>query len=64
MHVKPNDIDEMIAKKYMSIGNQVVIHPYDDDPGVLGLRNDQSGQAPFVIHVFPGKFKILIEGEK
>jgi len=64
IHVKPTDIDEMIAKKYMSIGNQVVIHSYDDDPGVLGLRSDPSGQAPFMIHVFPGKKKILIEGEK
>jgi len=54
----------MISKKYMSIGNQVVIHPYDEDTSVLRLRYDPSGQAPFVIHVFPGKFKILIEGEK
>jgi len=64
IHVKPNDIDEMINKGYMAIGNQVIIHFYDDVPDKLGLREDSTGHAPFVIHVFPGFFKMIIEDEK
>jgi hypothetical protein len=62
IHVKPKDIDEMIAKGYMKKGNMVYIHDYATKP--LGPTGLESGQTPYSLHFFPGIKKLFIKGQK
>lgn len=59
IHVKPNDIDEMIKKGYLVKGNLVVVHSYKQDVpiGRLGI-----GRAPFEFHFYPKSKKVVIYG--
>ena len=63
IHVTPDDIDTMIANGYLGKGTKVVIHIYCEDIP-KGWKKDPNGKAPYEIHFFPGKKKIVILGEK
>jgi hypothetical protein len=60
IHIKPNDIDEMYKKQYLKKGNLVVVHRYDES--LPAMSSNPKGAAPFEIHFYPGKKKILILG--
>lgn len=62
IHLKPTDIDTMVAKGYMKRGNVVRIHSYKDAPAAL--RRVPDGSGPFELHFYPGKRKLLILGHK
>jgi hypothetical protein len=63
IHLKPNDIDDMIAKKYLAQGNKVVVHKYDVTIP-KDWSNDAKATAPFEVHFFPGEKKVLVTGAK
>lgn len=60
IHVKPKEVDEMIARGYMKRGNRITIHKYDD--GLPALESDPAGAAPFEVHFYPGVDTILVLG--
>lgn len=63
IHLKPNDIDEMIEKKYLAQGNKVVVHKYDETIP-KGWTSDSKATAPYEVHFFPGAKKVLVTGGK
>lgn len=62
VHVKPKDIDEMIAKGYIKKSNVFVVHAYTESTP-LGMQCSESAKAPFEVHFYPGIEKIYIFGE-
>jgi hypothetical protein len=62
IHVKPLDIDEMIAKGYMKKDTMVYIHDYATAP--LGPTAIEPAQPPYSLHFFPGIKKLYIKGQK
>lgn len=62
IHLKPNDIDEMIKKGYFDAGNMVVVHAYDEK--VASWEYDAAGTAPFELHFFPGASKVMVTGRR
>jgi hypothetical protein len=62
IHVKPHDIDEMIAKGYMKKGNMAYVHDYATSP--LGPTAIEPAQPPYSLHFFPGMKKLFIKGHK
>jgi hypothetical protein len=62
IHVKPHDIDEMIARGYMKQGNMVYIHDYGTRP--LGPTIPEPAQLPYSLHFFPGPKKLFVMGHK
>lgn len=60
IHLKPNDIDEMIQKKYLKRGTMVYIYPYDLKPMTIGKT--EAGMPPISVHFFPGINKIFVKG--
>jgi RHS repeat-associated protein len=63
IHVTPDDIDTMIARGYLAKGNKVIVHIYSEDIP-QNWKYDPTGVAPFEIHFFPGKKRMVILGEK
>jgi hypothetical protein len=57
VHVKPNDIDEMIAKKYIEKGTSFVVHPYSASPVIENVIEVNDKSKPpvkaFEVHFFP-----------
>jgi hypothetical protein len=67
-HLIPTDINEMISKKYVKIGNIIKIHSYNEDPNewlmMNKIKRDETGGPPYEIHFFPGFYKLIIIGNK
>jgi hypothetical protein len=61
IHVKPNDIDEMIKKGYLKKGNLVVVHSYRQE---MPIGQRSIGKAPFEFHFYPKSNKVVIYGTK
>jgi hypothetical protein len=61
VHVKPDDIDTMMAKGYLAKGNTVVVHTYTDIPPIQPVEN---GRKPFQVHFYPGFGLIQVRGRK
>ena len=60
IHVKPQDVDKMIRKKYLRKGNQIIVHDYSNKaPRVTHA----GGSPPFELHFYPGDGKILVKGK-
>ncbi len=57
VHVKPDDIDEMIQNKYIEKGTSFVVHPYSASPVVDNVIQVNDKKSPpikaFEIHFFP-----------
>jgi len=62
IHLKPNDIDEMINKGYFKSGNMVVVHGYSEK--VPPWVDDASGAPPFEIHFFPDAKQVIVTGSR
>jgi hypothetical protein len=62
IHLKPKDIDEMIAKGYFKSGNTVVVHKYTEK--IPGWLDDTSAGVPFEVHFFPGANKVVVTGRR
>lgn len=62
IHLKPKDIDDMIAKGYFKSGNKVVVHGYSDK--VPSWPQDAAGKAPFELHFFPGARSVVVIGRR
>jgi len=61
VHVKPRDIDEMVARGYIAKGNAFVVHSYSEKtPTDIPCAD---AKAPFEVHFFPGPKKIYVFGE-
>lgn len=60
IHVKPADIDSMIAKDYLKKGNPMVVHGYTDP--LPAYPTDANGKPPFEVHFYPGSKTMLILG--
>ncbi len=60
LHVKPKNIDEMIAKEYMKKGNLVYIYDYTLQP--LEYMKAQIANPPYSLHFYPGIKKLLVMG--
>ena len=63
IHLKPNDIDEMIRKGYFKSGNMVAIYRYNVKIPATWTR-DATAIAPFEVHFFPGEKKVIVTGRK
>lgn len=50
IHLKPKDIDDMIAKGYFKGGNKVVVHAYSEK--IPSWVDDATASAPFELHFF------------
>lgn len=61
IHLKPNDIDAMIAAGYFKGGNRVVVHRYDEKSP--GWPSDPAATTPFEVHFFPGANKVFVTGQ-
>ena len=62
IHLKPNDIDEMIKRGYFNAGNLLVVHGYKQKVTLWGY--DAAGKAPFEVHFFPGARKVIVTGRR
>ncbi len=62
IHLKPNDIDEMIKKGYFDAGNLVVVHAYSEK--VPLWEDNATGTAPFELHFFPGAKQVIVTGRR
>lgn len=62
IHVRPNDIDEMISHGYIRKGNMVYIHDYSTKP--LGESGIETAKPPYSLHFFPEIKKLFIKGNK
>lgn len=59
IHVKPDDIDDMIKRGFIKKGNRIYIHDYSETtPSGVGVL----GRAPYELHFYPGSKKIVIQG--
>jgi hypothetical protein len=61
IHVKPQDIDEMVDKGYLAKGNLVFIHKYAKKSPLL---IQEPGSVPYEVHFYPAAEMILIMGIK
>lgn len=61
IHIKPKDIDDMIAKNYLKKGNLLIVHSYDRAAPIDPV---QSGRNPFEVHFYPRASQILIFGAR
>lgn len=59
IHVKPKDIDEMIQKGFMKIGNRVFISNYDET-GDISIASNL--KPPYSLHFFPGQKILSVRG--
>lgn len=62
VHVRPADMDAMIAKGYFKSGNQVVVYPYSQTSIPPVWKSASDGRPPFSVHFFPGASQIVIMG--
>jgi hypothetical protein len=60
IHLKPNDIDEMIDKGYFRPETAVVVHRYNE--GIPLWTENPAGLAPFEVHFFPGAKQVVVTG--
>ncbi|PZP52275.1 MAG: hypothetical protein DI598_01110 [Pseudopedobacter saltans] len=59
IHVKPNDIDAMIAKGYLAKGNVVQVHGYNEKK-IPQFINIKKRISLYEAHFFPGLLKMVI----
>jgi hypothetical protein len=59
IHVKPNDIDEMIRKGFLKRGNHIVVHPFSDSAPIMHVT---SGDPPYQLHFFPTEGVLQVRG--
>ena len=59
IHVKPDDIDDMISKGYLAIGNVVQVHRYEEHT-IPERINIQKRISQYEAHFFPGLYKLVI----
>jgi len=64
IHVKPEEIDEMIRKGYLKRGYKFIVHSYKEKLLDFKLDYDPAGKPPYEVHFFPGEQAIIIVGEK
>jgi len=62
IHLKPNDIDELIAKKYMRKGNRIVVHKYTEHS--IGYSLAPHAVPPFELHFYPALNKLVVVGTR
>lgn len=62
IHLKPKDIDAMIAAGYFASGNSVVVHKYSAK--VPAWDTDEAGTKPFEVHFFPGASQVVVTGRR
>lgn len=62
IHLKPKDIDDMIAKGYFKGGNKVVVHAYSKK--IPSWADDTTASAPFELHFFPDARKVVVTGSR
>lgn len=62
IHLKPNDIDELIKKKYFAPANQVIVHGYDATQ--YAWPDEPDGKAPFIVHFYPGDKHVIVTGNR
>ncbi len=60
IHIKPDDMIAMLDSGYFKSNTTVYVHRYDED--LPSYVVDKSAKAPFSIHFYPGKDKVLIYG--
>jgi hypothetical protein len=53
IHTKPADLDEMIARKYLALGQVVEVHPYTEIMFELSFQRN-IGKGPYEFHFYPG----------
>jgi hypothetical protein len=61
VHLRPLDIDRMIAKGYLRRGRRVVIHRYSERT-IPFRRTGASARSSFEVHFFPGIQKLFVVG--
>lgn len=59
IHLKPNDIDEMIGNGYLKKGATVEVHPYTEKLASSTITRDLANQK-YETHFYPGIYKIVI----
>jgi len=64
VHVKPNDMDTLIAKGYFRSGNKVVVHRYTETSVPAAWKPLAAGKKPFEVHFFPAAKKLVVIGRK
>ncbi|HSW04444.1 L,D-transpeptidase [Aquabacterium sp.] len=62
IHLKPKDIDELIAKGYFKAGNKVVVHRYSES--VTAWELAAAAAVPFEVHFFPGAEQVIVTGRR
>ena len=62
IHLKPVDIDDLIAKSYFKSGNKVVVHKAGEK--VPKWDSDPAATAPFEVHFFQGEKKLVVTGQR
>ncbi|MFT3936535.1 MAG: L,D-transpeptidase [Chitinophagaceae bacterium] len=53
VHVRPNDMDQLIASGFVKKGQVIEIHPYTEITYQLNFQSSL-GKPPFELHFFPG----------
>ena len=61
VHVKPADIDTMIAAGYLARGNAAVYHEYSAKAPTGSIER---GRPPYAVHFYPGAQKMYVLGRK
>lgn len=61
IHVKPKDIDKMIAKGYLKTGNEVVVHGYTDIFDTTNQSNPHA-RSPYAVHFYPASKRLVVLG--
>lgn len=61
IHVKPTDLDDMIAKNYLKKGNVMFVYSYTQKAPIDPVRR---GTAPFELHFYPAAYEIQVYGVK
>lgn len=62
IHVKPKDIDYMIARGFLKTGNTVVVHGYTDVLNPARLVPSPHAPAPYEVHFYPASKKLVVYG--
>lgn len=61
IHVKPDDIDDMIKRLYLAKGNHIIVHRHNESAPHEPIR---IANPPYEVHFYPGSGKIYIRGER
>lgn len=59
IHIKPNDIDDLIARHFIQKGRIIEVHGYNEIMAPTRIERS-AAKPPYEIHVFPGAFKLAV----